>query len=857
LRASVASPTRHDYARVVAQPLIMTPDRRLRVFISSTLRELAVERAAARDAISSLRLAPIFFEQGARPHAPRDLYSAYLDQCDVFVGIYWQSYGWVAPGAAVSGIEDEFELARGKPMLLYIKEPASEREESLNALLRRVEREASYRAFGTDDELRTLVTDDLALLLTERFHSGEPEPEPEPEARSGLPARTTSFVGRDRELGELVHIVERDDVRLVTLTGPGGIGKTRLAVEAARRLAPRFRDGVTYVALEHLVDPDLVPTAIADAIGLASLGPDPAADLARRLRALQVLLVLDNFEHLLAAAPLVTLLLEAAHELEVLATSREPLRLQGEREYGVPPLEDAATLFIERVGAVRPDVAWDAANMSAAGEICDRVDGLPLAVELVAAGARMLPPHLLIEQLGSWLDAPSAGRRDAPARHQTVRATIDWSYGLLTEPERDLFERLGAFAGSFTIEAVRSVAAQAGVGMLPTLSALVEKSLLHHAASESGTRFRMLHVVGEYAGERLDVRPDADDVRAAHAAYYVTLGQAAHAGLRGSQQRSWKEVLGLESENIRRALAYLMRSDRVDDAAELVWSVWIHWLTGHMLEGRKTVAELLGSAKLVDGSRARLLTVDGVLAAPLGDLAATRDELGEALEYLQAHEHIEARAAALTGIGLATAPSDPDRARALLVESADLFAATEDAWFEAMVLGALGWLDAGRGDFAHEDVFERAYALASRVDDSVTAAHAAGNLAELRLAQGRLDEARHLLGTALTAYGAIRLHDGLSYGLEAAARLAWSESHPGEAARLLGAADGVRDEAGLPIWGARLMRFETFAESVRDALSGEAFATSWAEGRALGFDAALEAALRVVRRAANAAEQAN
>src|SRR3954470_19612012 len=159
--APVASRTLHDYARVVAEPLIMTPDRRLRVFISSTLRELAVERAAVRDAISSLRLAPIFFEQGARPHAPRDLYSAYLDQCDVFLGIYWQSYGWVAPGAAISGIEDELTLASGKPMLLYVKEPASEREASLRALLQSIEQRASYRSFRTEDELRALVTDDL------------------------------------------------------------------------------------------------------------------------------------------------------------------------------------------------------------------------------------------------------------------------------------------------------------------------------------------------------------------------------------------------------------------------------------------------------------------------------------------------------------------------------------------------------------------------------------------------------------------------------------------------------------------------------------------------------------------------
>ena len=332
--------SRRVYAAAVAQRPILTPDRRLRVFVSSTLRELAQERVAAREAISSLHLAPVLFEQGARPHAPRDLYSAYVDQCDVFVGVYWQSYGWIAPGSAISGLEDEFNLGQGKPMLLYVKEPAREREDRLVSLIRRIEEEAgaAYRTFTTAQELGGLVGDDLALLLTERFHA-DADP---PEQRSGLPARTTSFVGRDDELGELLRLVERSDVRLVTLTGPGGIGKTRLALEAARRLAPRFADGAVYVPLDRLADPDLVPAAIGDAVGLTSLGPDQEFGLARRLRDLQLLLVLDNFEHLLAAAPLVTRLLETGSGLEVLATSREPLRLQGEHEYGVPPLASAA-----------------------------------------------------------------------------------------------------------------------------------------------------------------------------------------------------------------------------------------------------------------------------------------------------------------------------------------------------------------------------------------------------------------------------------------------------------------------------------------------------------------------------------
>jgi predicted ATPase len=505
---------------------------------------------------------------------------------------------------------------------------------------------------------------------------------------------------------------------------------------------------------------------------------------------------------------------------------------------------------MERVAAVRPDVVWDDENVRAAHEICRRVDDLPLPVELVAAGARMLPPCALMEHLGSSLDAPSAGRRDAPARQQTIRAAIDWSYGLLTDPERDLFERLGVFAGSFTIEAARSVAPEPGPPVLSTLSALVDKSLLVHAASESETRFRMLQVVSEYAAERLAERDDADEVRAAHAAHYAELAQAAYAGLRGREQRGWKEALDLEGENVRGALAHLTEAGRLDDAAELVWGVWVYWLTGHYLEGRKLVAELLASDGLSDGARARMRTVDGVLAALLSDLGTAASELGEALEWARQHDDREVSASALAGLGIATAPFDADRARVLMRESASLFAEMEDAWGEAIVLGALGWLDTGRGDFSEEDLFERAFALARYVEDEVTTAHAATNLAELRLAQGRPDHAAAALEVALRAHAAVRLYDGLSYGLEAAAGLAVHGGRSEEAARLLGAADWLRAEVGVPIWGPRLTRFEALVASVRGSVGDEAFDARWTEGRALGFDAALVTADRLVHRPA-------
>ena len=833
------------YAEAVAQTPILTPDRRLRVFVSSTLSELALERGEVRDAIASLRLAPILFEQGARPHAPRDLYSAYVGQSDVFVGIYWQSYGWVAPGAAISGIEDEFELGQGKPMLLYVKEPAPDRADGLSALIRRIEDEAAsaYRTFGSAGELRGLVTNDLAHLLTERFHAHAEGGE----ELSGLPARTTSFVGRDRELAEILPLLERTDVRLVTLTGPGGIGKTELALEVARRRAPSLTGKAAFVPLDRLTDPDLVPAAIADALGLPPLGPDQESGLARLLRRRRLLLILDNFEHVLDSAPAVTRLLEAAADLKVLATSREPLRLQGEHEYPVPPLADAPRLFMERAAAVRPDIAWNEENTRAAHEICQRLDGLPLAVELVAAGARMLEPRVLVDRIESTLDTPSVGRRDAPERHLTMRATMDWSYRLLAESERDLFERLGVFAGSLTIEAAQSLAGDRGSAMLSTLSALVDKSLLVHEASESETRFRMLHVVAEYAAERLADRADADGIRDAHAAYYDELARAASAGLRGNEQRGWKEVLDLERENVRRALAHLTRAGRLDEAAAMAWSIWVYWFAGAYLEGRKVVAELLSSPGELSGqARARLRTVDGILAAILSDAVTAQTALEPALDWFQAHDDSEGRASALAGLAIATAPFDPERARTLMLESAQLFAGIEDSFGEAVVLNALGWLDGGQGEFTAPDLIERAYVLARGLDNDVVTAHAATDLAELRIVQERFDDARELLVVALKACEAVQLYDGASYALEPAALVANATGKSKDAARLLGAADKLRSDAYIPIWGPRLNRFETLKGSLRHGLGEEAFETAWEEGQALSFYPSLDAARRAV-----------
>src|SRR5215475_2160414 len=296
--------------------LIRTPDQRLRVFVSSTLRELAAERQAVRDAVTRLRLVPVMFELGARPHPPRRVYRDYLAQSQVFVGIYWQSYGWVAPGEQLSGLEDEYRLSAGLPRLIYVKSPAPGREPRLAEMLDRIKDEAgvSYQHFSDAAELQSLVENDLAVLLSEQFetarsrdHAGAPGAAAAEEASlaQALPVPATPLIGRDREAAAVEDLVVREGVRLVTVTGPGGIGKSSLAVEAARRLEPVFRDGVRFTDLSSVPAAGLVADAIAAALPVNTSGANLSSDVESYLRARRVLLLLDNFEQVMAAAPLV------------------------------------------------------------------------------------------------------------------------------------------------------------------------------------------------------------------------------------------------------------------------------------------------------------------------------------------------------------------------------------------------------------------------------------------------------------------------------------------------------------------------------------------------------------------------
>jgi predicted ATPase len=737
---------------------IRTPDQRVRVFASSTMRELAAERQAVRDAVEALRLVPVMFELGARPHPPRQVYRSYLAQSQIFIGVYWQSYGRVAPGEQVSGLEEEYRLSAGMPRLIYVKSPAPERDPRLARLLDQVKADdtVSYQHFTDAAELQQLVEDDLAVLLSERFEQNEPGGDTPVSA--ALPAAATPTVAREQDTAAVAGLVAGQGARLVTLTGPGGVGKTRLAVAAADRLAPRFADGVRFVDLAPAAAADLVPGVIASRLGLRSAGDSVLADLLSYLRSRKILLVLDNFEQVTDAAPVLADLLAAAPGLVLLVTSRAVLRLRGEYEFPVAPLSvpppgagsdpgelaryAAVELFVQRARAVVPDFALTSANAQAVGEICRRLDGLPLAIELAAARIRLLPPRALLARLDGGLSVLADGPRDLPERQRTLRATLDWSFGLLSAEAQTLFTRLGVFAGSFDLPAAQAVSGPArgsttgpgpdpddavpDGGLIDTLSALVDSSLVRPLASDDQPRFTLLDTVREYALERLRGTPDWTKVHQRHADYFRALAKPRDDELGGAGQLAWLQRLETGHDDLAAALSWLVETGQLGPAARLVWATgrfwWLHGHTGDI--ARHVGTFLAGADKLAPHDRALTLAGSGFVLSADGEQA---------------------------------------RAQPLFEASLPLFGHTRDAFGAAMTANALGHLLASQHqDEAASELLEntrrrlaaagrRPLAGAPRILHLLTTALADNFLGQIRLRGGDPDQAVRLTGDGLAA----------------------------------------------------------------------------------------------------------
>ncbi|GAA1982190.1 ATP-binding protein [Microbacterium pumilum] len=809
--------------------MIRTPDQRLRVFVSSTLRELADERRAVRTAIERLRLAPVMFELGARPHPPRALYRAYLAQSDVFVGIYAESYGWVAPGEEVSGLEDEYNLAPASmPKLIYIK--ASEhRDERLLDLIERIRSDdtAAYLPFETAAGLEEQVAGDLATLLAERFDETRRTDSAESPASAAsppqrIPVPYTATIGREDDVARVRSILERDQTRIVSLIGPGGVGKSRLAIETTRATKDLFPDGMYFVLLEGVLEPGLLVPTIAYTLGIRDNGEAALEGrIAHALAGRRVLVVLDNFEQIVESAPVLVRLSTAAPLAKFLVTSRVVLRIRGEQVYDVvslptpdatasPSLDrtlrsSACMLFVDRASAVKPGFTINEENAADIADICRRLEGLPLAIELAAAKVRLLNPRGIADRLEQTLPLLTAAARDLPERHRTIRAAIDWSVSLLPDIHRDLLDDLGVFATRFTLEAVEAV----GVGRswdgtgLESLAALVDASLVKQAEIDGRSVFSLLAIVREYAIGRLRARGDADVVRAAHADYYRGFVARVAPGLRGAGQADAVAQLGLELPNLRAAVRHLVYTDRLDDAGDFAWSLLIYWwIAGFFAEVRVWMLELLGKERpITQHTRAVAWFFalwgemwqrpsDGVVAG-IGECVRLFAESGD--------EDASTMALAARATARLTLPMpDVKTADLELTEAVQRLHALGNTWAEGITevsRGRLAWL-VGQPDEALAR-FNRATEIAEASGDLFTLSVAGNHQARLLLLRGEVDAAED--GCIRTLLVSIRLHheEGIAYGLEGLCAVAAARGEGARAGTLSAVAAAIRHRIGV------------------------------------------------------------
>jgi predicted ATPase/class 3 adenylate cyclase len=1020
---------------------ISGPDSRLTVFISSTLGELKSEREAARSAIKTLRLRPAGVDLGTRNGQTGPT----IEEADIFVGIYWQSLGWFGESGSSTDLETDYERSAGLPGLVYIKEPAGDREEGLARLLERMRAEGrvSIRSFESPGELAERLVDDLPGVMAERFSAGDPEPGdlplgtltfmfgdlagstalveqlggeyaevlagyhrvvaeatvqhdgtvvdlegerlftvftdpfravaatvriqqelgsrewprglpvlarlglhtgtarlgsggyvgldvhrasrvsssahggqiivsapvrelveaqvedagwelrdlgsfalkglsraeklfqvvapgikiefPPPRARSTsrvrLPTPQGTLVGRDTELTELMEMLGRPEVRLATITGAAGVGKTRLALSVAQEVSASFPDGVYFVNLAPITDPSHVLPAIGSAAGIPIEGSALDA-LSGEFGGQQVLLVIDTFDQVVEAGSEVADLLGRSPGLKVLATSRVPLRIMSEYEYtleplGLPPAGSeqiesisasaAVRLFMDRALSVIPGFSIDDENASPVASIVSKVDGLPLAIELAAARLRMLSPKALSERLARSLDALGTGAADVPSRQRTLDAAIDWSYKLLTRDERDLFSRLCVFQGGFTVESAQEVAVEQG-DVVDQLMVLVENSLVLPAQGGEG-RLRMLAPIREFGLRRLIESGEHDRVKDRHADYYVGMAEASLADLRGVKQKAAVERLASDWSNLEVAADWLVERGMDDSLIRMVYGMWVFlWVGNHLRDGDRFLAAVASPETLDELLAGHYWFLRGGIAYEMGEYQRSQEAIDRALVIVEANGDIDSHnwCDFLSALLLPVSGEDPAEISRRLELALNRFRGFGDRWGEGYALIALGILAGAGGDAQAAESFQMStLEIGVELGNGALIGLAEAQLGFTYISSGRMAEARDALRRSFDLFREMNYREGLCYALEAAASLSFTEGQAELGMIALGAAEDVRERIGLHPWPLIMWLFDALS-SMADSLQDPALQAARHTGRQMNpFDAAamvLEAA---------------